>query len=50
MITNDARCTREISAGMPWQKQRSARRRLFTRKMGLNFRKKVPVVMMLKLG
>jgi hypothetical protein len=28
MITNDARCTREIKARLPWQKQHSTRRRL----------------------
>jgi hypothetical protein len=30
MITNDARCTREKNPELPWKKQQSTRRRLFS--------------------
>jgi hypothetical protein len=30
MITNDARCTREIKSRIPWQKQQSIRRKIFS--------------------
>jgi len=33
LTTNDARCTRELQPGLPWQKQHSTRRRLFISKM-----------------
>jgi len=32
LTTNDARCTRELQPGLPWQKQH-LRRRLFISKM-----------------
>jgi hypothetical protein len=35
MITNYARCTRELNPGLPWQKQHSSIRRLFTSKLDL---------------
>jgi hypothetical protein len=44
MITNDARCTREIRPGLPWQKQHSTFNRtktLFTSKLDLELRKKL---------
>jgi hypothetical protein len=37
MITNDAR----LSPGLPWKRQHSTRKRLFTSKLGLNSRKKL---------
>ena len=41
MITNDARCTRDIKSGLSWQKQHSTGRRLFTCKLDLNLKKKL---------
>jgi hypothetical protein len=38
LTTNDARCTRELQPGLPWQKQHSTRRRLFISKMDINLR------------